>query len=728
MNSVFPDRFWSQNPVQQDPQNRSIDETWNTKTSNLERPLPPLPVSTHSRDNSANEDPFSSPLEQFYRQHSSQYQQKLNQSQQSFPTKLSLSNATSVDSFSFEKGQGRAGLKARRTRLEALVDSFSPYFSDWWLGEILCWVAGTLCIGAIILVLALYDGQPVPSRWPLGITLNAFISVISAVGKFSLAVPVNECIGELKWIWYSKPSALTQDDDQGSRLIDFETFDQASRGPWGAILLGARLRTRSIASIGATITVLSLALDPFFQQIVTYPQRPRTFGKSSLARVVNYDPEHYSYLKNGTKWIQAPDTLFTTIGGVVVDTLGEYITSAPAFCPSDDCRWPSFQTLGVCSQCKDISQYLTFACLEESGDWKANRPRKSNETTIPFTTSCGYFMNVTSENPMLMAGYNVAKDGSPGEALAARTFALHDFDSDKRYWDGSLLFKDTKVPLMDFFTVGVPDGQSPYSNSTPIALECVFKWCVKTMESTFTNSNLSEKVLHTFQNDTQILTDRSEFDAGRNVLRRIYHNESITPPGQDDTFRVDNQTSLEYALALSSVFPASLTAANATAQHVLKYHITTDNPTQSILTNFTAMRPPSDVPANMDKLAGALTDIMRSNTKSTELVFGTGSFEVFIHNFDINRCSGHSLLLPLDILFPQIVGYPQGFVPAPDLVRKILQALTYNVVDGFFAKNGSQLLIFSFDMAIATVPIFYSSRTISKLNGDCSPKIHSPCA
>lgn len=376
---------------------------------------------------------------------------------------------------------------------------------------------------------------------------------------------------------------------------------------------------------------MTLALDPFFQQVVTYPQRPRTVGKSSLARVVTYDPVHYSYLRNGTKWIQAPDTLFTTIGGIVVDTLGAYVTSAPVFCPSDNCRWPSFQTLGVCSQCKDISQYLTFACLEEPGDWKASRPRKSNATLYPPTTSCGYFLNATSKDPVLMAGYNIASDGTVGEALAARTFALHDFDSDKRYWGGSLLFKDTKVPLMDFFTVGIPDRQHPYSNSTPVALECVFKWCVKTIESTFSDGNLSEKVLHTFQNDTQTIPDRSEFDAGKNVLHRLYHNESITPPGQDTTFRVYNQTSLEYALALSSVFPASLTAANSTAQYVLKYHITTDNPTQSILTNFTAMRPPSDISANMDKLAGALTDIMRSNQDSTELIFGTGSFEVFVH-------------------------------------------------------------------------------------------------
>ncbi|KAE9972415.1 hypothetical protein BLS_004043 [Venturia inaequalis] len=591
MNSVFPDRFWSQNPVQQDPQNRSIDETWNTKTSNLERPLPPLPVSTHSRDNSANEDPFSSPLEQFYRQHSSQYQQKLNQSQQSFPTKLSLSNATSVDSFSFEKGQGRAGLKGRRTRLEALVDSFSPYFSDWWLGEILCWVAGTLCIGAIILVLALYDGQPVPSRWPLGITLNAFISVISAVGKFSLAVPVNECIGELKWIC-------------------------------------------SIASIGATITILTLALDPVFQQIVTYPQRPRANGKSSIARVVVYNPPHYSYLVNGSKYTYAPDALYNAIGGVVVNRLGSDVLPAPVFCPSDDCRWPSFQTLAVCSQCEDVSQYLTFGCLQDPGDWKADYARKANATDYPKSTSCGYFLNATSDAPMLMSGYSVSDvtaDGVPGEALAARTLNLHDFDSGVKYWDGSLRFKSKKVPIMDFLTAGIPDGDSPYVNSTPIAMECVLKWCVKTIESTFVNGDLSEKVISTFENNTQTIPDRLEWNASQNRLNRFYHNESLTPSDQDTTFSVSNQTTLEFALALSSVSPASLTTTNLTAPYRLKYQILTGQPTKSILTNFTAMRPPENVTANVEKLAAALTDVMRSNQKSTEPVFGTGSFEVFIH-------------------------------------------------------------------------------------------------
>jgi hypothetical protein len=159
----------------------------------------------------------------------------------------------------------------------------------------------------------------------------------------------------------------------------------------------ANAHCRSLASIGATIVILTLALDPFFQQVVTYPQRPRQFGKSSLARVVKYDPIHYHYLKNGTRWTFAPDALSTAVGGVLVDSLGAYIPPAPVFCPSDDCHWPAFQTLGICSQCQDISQYLSFACLDEPDDWKASRARTRNETQYPATRSCGYFINATSE-------------------------------------------------------------------------------------------------------------------------------------------------------------------------------------------------------------------------------------------------------------------------------------------------------------------------------------------
>lgn len=244
MYSAFPGQTRRQSPNQEDPENQFNDDIERPKALDFERPLPPLPASTHFRSNSANDIFIPNSLQASYRQYGFQFQ-KINQSRQSFKIRPSLSKSATIDSFSFEKGRNyRAGLPSTRGRLGSLVDYLSQCFSEWWLGEILCWISGTLCIGAIILVLALYDGQPVPSRWPLGITLNAFISVISAIGKFSLAVPVNECIGELKWIWYTKRSPSTPSDHQSPRLIDFETFDQASRSPWGAVLLAARLRTR----------------------------------------------------------------------------------------------------------------------------------------------------------------------------------------------------------------------------------------------------------------------------------------------------------------------------------------------------------------------------------------------------------------------------------------------------------------------------------------------------
>jgi hypothetical protein len=334
---------------------------------------------------------------------------------------------------------------------------------------------------------------------------------------------------------------------------------------------------------------------------------------------------------NGTKWILSPDALYTAVGGIIVDAIGAYIPPAPAFCPSNDCRWPTFQTLGLCSECKDISQYISFACLDEPGDWKAGRARTTNGTQYPPTRSCGYFLNATSATPMLITGYNVQDDGTPGEALAARIVGLHDFDSGQTFWNGSLLFKDTKVPLADFITAGIPDGVSPYSNFTPQALECVYKWCVKTIESTFIDGNLTEKVIATFQNNTQPDSDYFYHDPSINALRRMYHNESITPPGGSTEFTVHNDTALEFALAITTIMPASLTISNSTSQYFLKYQVQTGDPTRAILTNFTAMRPPSNVAANVDKLATALTDVMRSNPSTSESVFGTGSFEVFIH-------------------------------------------------------------------------------------------------
>lgn len=106
---------------------------------------------------------------------------------------------------------------------------------NWWLWEFVSMGLSALCLCAIGLLLACYNGQALPKEWPLGFTLNTYIAILSAFFKYTLAIPVDTAMGQLKWIWFrSAPKPL----------MDFEKFDEASRGPWGSVVLFIHTRGR----------------------------------------------------------------------------------------------------------------------------------------------------------------------------------------------------------------------------------------------------------------------------------------------------------------------------------------------------------------------------------------------------------------------------------------------------------------------------------------------------
>ena len=79
-----------------------------------------------------------------------------------------------------------------------------------------------------------------------------------------MLLAATESIGQAKWLLFRK---------QSRNLADFKTIDEASRGPWGAFQLPYRFwdgRT-ILALAGAFIVLASLAVDPFTQQILSYP-------------------------------------------------------------------------------------------------------------------------------------------------------------------------------------------------------------------------------------------------------------------------------------------------------------------------------------------------------------------------------------------------------------------------------------------------------------------------
>ncbi|KAG9765618.1 hypothetical protein KCU73_g327, partial [Aureobasidium melanogenum] len=134
---------------------------------------------------------------------------------------------------------------------------------DEWLFEILACTLSLSALVAIVVTLAVHDGRPLP-EWPFNISVNALVSVFGVILKTSMMLPVSESISQLKWTWFQKPHPLSH----------FRDFDSASRGPWGCLKVLRRCHVKHLTSVGAAITILALASDPFIQQMIKYRPVP----------------------------------------------------------------------------------------------------------------------------------------------------------------------------------------------------------------------------------------------------------------------------------------------------------------------------------------------------------------------------------------------------------------------------------------------------------------------
>ncbi|KAI1329025.1 hypothetical protein F5Y16DRAFT_418906 [Xylariaceae sp. FL0255] len=165
-----------------------------------------------------------------------------------------------------------------------------------WISEITALIASFLSLAALIVVLVVYDGQPIFS-WH-GVTLNAIVSVFATASKASLLLAIEDLISQWKWILFTS---------QSRPLIDFEHIDLASRGPYGSLLV-------MLKYVSGNSSLVTVNADLPMQSAVLY-------GLSQpLDRVIQQ-----------TSWS----------------------------CTSTQCAWPAYESLAVCSLCSDVTSRLT---------------------------------------------------------------------------------------------------------------------------------------------------------------------------------------------------------------------------------------------------------------------------------------------------------------------------------------------------------------------------------
>ena len=103
-----------------------------------------------------------------------------------------------------------------------------------WTVEIIALVVSVGAFGAICVILPMYDGRPLDT-WSFVLSLNTIVSILGATSRVGMGFALSAALGQEKWNWYRK-----RDD----KLVVFDRFDEATRGPWGSLKLLWHLKFR----------------------------------------------------------------------------------------------------------------------------------------------------------------------------------------------------------------------------------------------------------------------------------------------------------------------------------------------------------------------------------------------------------------------------------------------------------------------------------------------------
>jgi hypothetical protein len=508
-----------------------------------------------------------------------------------------------------------------------------------WLLEIISWLFSAVCMAAIFGVLVKLKDEPL-TKWALaektGLTLNAYISILSKMAGAALILPVSEALGQLKWSWFLEHS---------KQMWDFEIFDNASRGPWGSLLLLIRTKGRALAALGAMIMLCSLALDPFFQQVVDFPDRwALQTTLSAIPRVVHYQPPYITEYQDGIEAQQMDQLLEPVVqrflygnGTQAVPFGNSTRPDIPLSCPSSNCSWPDYESLAVCSKCvaMDAADILTFACLNTTIDWSANFSGIIGQDEMPNGTVCGHFVNATSDSPILMSGYitdlaNETQAGAVvGEALLVRVLPLTEFLTKERlYGTGSIHFKDTRNPLLDALIVSAANGtESVHRREAPVVHECALSWCVQTIRSSYVWGDYKEDIISTFENTTTGPSPWESFEVpeeeGGGTFVVYTQNVTIEPPETNPgrfnhtifntTYGSDNVSVANAMTIFDDFFPSYYTADEVTVQPLLRYKNYPLEGARIRALEFNPWASPNNVTQHMQRLASAMSNVLRSS-------------------------------------------------------------------------------------------------------------------
>ena len=368
-------------------------------------------------------------------------------------------------------------------------------------------------LAADIAILASYNGLGL-SEWHAGISINTIVSTISTVAMFTLMNPLGGALGQCKWLLFSRSQRP---------LSHLGHIDGASRGPYGSIKLFYRRNWYgTLPALGALLMVVTLAVNPFIQQLIHY--RFRDVEQSAALLPVAYD-----YGPSGVGGFFAANlTMKAAAYAGIVSPLDSTFNMTSS-CPSGNCTWPPFQTLGVCSSCTNLTDQIKRVPIapqyyEGGGPSNFHLPNGFNLTTKETINTQGLtYMNVSTTAHMYSESYSTVDD-----------FTFNNL---------SIAYTERGSLMIDIFVLRLR-GLSNSGDDVTFAQECALQYCVKNISAVQRNGELIETEHDTWSNNS---------DPARKFYLGYLQSDStawiplyfLQPPGQDRVFRVGHAAQVQ---------------------------------------------------------------------------------------------------------------------------------------------------------------------------------------
>ncbi|GME55774.1 hypothetical protein GTA08_BOTSDO13905 [Neofusicoccum parvum] len=470
-------------------------------------------------------------------------------------------------------------------------------WNEWWVGEIIAALLSLGCLAVVIYILVDIgsDGKRL-SDWTLSISPNSMVSTFITASRFLMLFVVAECIGQLRWIYYQA----------GPRPLDeLEVFDSASRGAFGSVLFVLRMKARALmATLGALIVIVALAMDPFAQQILSFPSRPVSLN----------DGLNSAWLPAAQSWNNSEEVLYsTTMRKAIYGGLLDFETPVDFGCLTGNCTWDAFASLGVCSSCEDLSDAVTPTCSSSS-----NEGSEGNSTCSELTyTFAGYNLTLVLQNGSFVAPQEV---GTPAAAGAN--------DTDSKLYTlvksvvgpahpGGLkdprMFEFAVAQLLVDSTTGLTwdseDLQSPQWNITA----CAVSWCAKVYEDVEVKNGALSNTTPTNLNLTAVSNSTCWTDTTCQEFAPT--NTSALPANANTTFYVGiDNSSLSIRNLMKFDYNVSV-GANATDDALVTgaYNLAT-----TMMWN-------TNISASFAHIATSMTNFVRASGPAAQRVAGTAS-------------------------------------------------------------------------------------------------------